>query len=102
MTPTRTIYLSGATEEQRTSVEKFFDDAGIPVIWADKRDGADVVIDWPEGRLESHPDFLHAGGRITCPDSFASAGRMRIERGVMGELLNHLGIKINSCQLGCF
>ncbi|MFH1676174.1 MAG: hypothetical protein ABIC40_04035 [bacterium] len=75
---------------------------GIEVTWIDKKDDADVVIDWPDGKLESGPDLLHAGGRITCPDSFVSAGRMKIERNVMSKLLNHLNIRITSCQLGCF
>jgi hypothetical protein len=102
MTDTRTIYLDNPLAEQKKSVEKFFENAGIPVIWETAREDADVIIDWPDDKIVCEPDFLHSGGRITCANAFVFAGRLQIDRGDMGNLMNHLNIRITSCQLGCF
>ena len=102
MTITRTIFLDNPDENQKGLVGKFFEDAGIPVIWGEAPDDADVIIDWPDDKVVCEPYFLHCGGRISCPNAFAIAGRLKIERGDLGNLLNHLNIRITSCQLGCF
>lgn len=102
MTSTRTIYLDNPTEEQRSTVVKFFDDNEFEVTWANAREDADVVIDWPDGKEVCEPDLLHCGGRTTCPNAFVFAKKLKIDRGDMGKLLNHLNIRITSCQLGCF
>lgn len=102
MTDLRKIFLNNPTDEQRNSVVKFFDDAGTPVEWLDTSDGADVTVDWPDGKVVCEGDNLHGGGRISCPNAFVIAGRLNIERALMGNLMNHLDIRIYGCQLGCF
>lgn len=102
MTDSRKIYLNNPTDEQRNSSVKFFDDAGISVEWVKISDGADVTVDWPDDKVVCEGDSLHCGGRISCPDAFVIAGRLKIERALIGNLMNHLDIRINACQLGCF
>ncbi|MFH1675391.1 MAG: hypothetical protein ABIC40_00095 [bacterium] len=102
MSDTLMIYLDNATDSAVEELANFFRDAGIAVEWAATAEGADAVIDWPDDRIVSDPGFLHAGGRIACPDAFAAASKMKIDRIVMGKLLDHLNIRIYSCQLGCF
>ena len=41
-------------------------------------------------------------GRITCRDAHALAETLEVEPGLVGRLINELGIKIEKCQLGCF
>jgi hypothetical protein len=102
MSDSTTIYLDNPSDSAREKLEKFFGDAGIAVEWATSADGADAVIDWPEDKEICVTGVLHAGGRVTCPYAFATASKMKIGRSVMGELMNHLDIRINECQLGCF
>ncbi len=102
MSETTKIYLDNPSDSAKENLEKFFGDAGITVEWATSADGAGVVIDWPEDKEICETGVLHAGGRVTCPYAFAAASKMKIERRVMGELMNHLDIRINECQLGCF
>ena len=102
MSLTTTIYLVNPPETAKENLEKFFSDAGITLEWATSADGAAVSIDWPEGKEVCETGILHAGGRTTCPNAFVNASRLNIKRGLMGDLLNHLDIRITSCQLGCF
>jgi hypothetical protein len=102
MSGTRTIYLDNPEAKQKKALEKFFKDAGVTIKWGTSRKNADVIIDWPEDKVVCEPDLLHAGGRITCANAFAIAGCMKIDRATMGNLMNHLNIRIASCQLGCF
>ncbi|MGP8050328.1 MAG: hypothetical protein ACLPYB_06910 [Desulfobaccales bacterium] len=41
-------------------------------------------------------------GKIACAAAFRLAGELSISTRELGSLLNELGIKIESCQLGCF
>ncbi|MCK4340453.1 MAG: hypothetical protein KAY37_01860 [Phycisphaerae bacterium] len=55
-----------------------------------------------EGRQQSDPSTLQAGGWIACEDAFAAASKLAIPTQTMGKLLNTLDIRMRSCQLGCF
>jgi hypothetical protein len=102
MSNTSLIYLDNPTDSSRENLQNFFNDAGITVEWADSPGNAKVTVDWPEEKAVCEPMILHAGGRISCPNAFAAAKRLNIDRGTMGNLLNHLNIRIFGCQLGCF
>ena len=94
MSETTTIYLDHPSDSARENLEKFFSDGGIRVEWATSAEGAGVVIDWPEDKEICGTGVLHAGGRISCPYAFANASKLKIKRNVMGELMNHLDIRI--------
>ena len=102
MTDSSKIFLNNPTDEQRNSLVKFFDDERVSLEWLGTSDGADVTVDWPDDKVVCERDSLHAGGRISCPNAFVIARRLKIERGLIGNLMNHLDIRIYGCQLGCF
>jgi len=103
MSLTAKIFLYSPDDAAKEGLEKFFEDAGVTVEWAGSADEAPVSIDWPsEGKMECEPGKLHVGGRTTCPIAFANASKTNINRSVMGELMNHLDIRVFACQLGCF
>jgi len=52
--------------------------------------------------LRSRIDSVTRDGRITCTDSLAIARDLDIPSKDVGAELNEMGIKIVSCQLGCF
>lgn len=41
-------------------------------------------------------------GRISCAAAMSVARRMKLEPSKVGEACDRLGLKIVSCQLGCF
>ena len=41
-------------------------------------------------------------GRLTCAVAFQIAREMKVPIMEIGESCNRLGIKVRSCQLGCF
>ncbi|MDO8490729.1 MAG: hypothetical protein Q7T04_01780 [Dehalococcoidia bacterium] len=41
-------------------------------------------------------------GRLPCPVAFKIADEMKVSKKEIGETCNKLGIKVSSCQLGCF
>ena len=41
-------------------------------------------------------------GRIPCPVARTIAEELKVDYQEVGKTANELGIKINSCQLGCF
>ncbi len=41
-------------------------------------------------------------GKMACKTAFSIADEHGIPKAKIGELLNDLGIKLMSCQLGCF
>ena len=41
-------------------------------------------------------------GRIACAAALAVAGRLSLSPRLIGAACNRLGLKIHSCQLGCF
>ena len=102
MTASR-IYISNPSETARTNLAKFFKDNKVKVEWAASKKAASVVINWPgQKKISCKPGLLHAGGRISCADAFITAEKLNTKFAVVGELMNHLDIKIGSCQLGCF
>ncbi len=102
MSETINLFLDGSAAERKTSLEEFFESAGVAPSWVESLEDADVVIDCPDERGVCEPDLLHCGGRMSCPNAFAAAARLRISRADMGRLLNLLEVKIGNCQLGCF
>jgi putative aminopeptidase FrvX len=40
--------------------------------------------------------------RISCAQALAIAEEEKVPSKAVGELLNEMGIKVTSCQLGCF
>lgn len=45
---------------------------------------------------------LYPNGKISCTQARKFAQEHQVELAKMGELCNEAGIKICSCQLGCF
>lgn len=45
---------------------------------------------------------LYPNGKISCTQARKFAQKHQVELAKMGELCNEAGIKICSCQLGCF
>ena len=41
-------------------------------------------------------------GQVTCSAAFRVAEDANLTVGLVGEVINEMGIKITSCQLGCF
>ncbi len=41
-------------------------------------------------------------GKLTCPIAFKIAKELKVSLWEVGETTDKLGIKISSCQLGCF
>ncbi len=41
-------------------------------------------------------------GRLACREAFALANELGVAPGRIGEAANTVGVKIASCQLGCF
>ena len=64
-------------------------------------DGTVRVVE-SEGRVQSDPSALQAGGWITCEGARAMASKLGIPVSAMGKLVDVLDIKIRSCELGCF
>ena len=61
-----------------------------------------VRVAKPKRRLKSTRSVLQAGGWISCRSARAAADALGISPRKLGELLNHLNIKIRACELGCF
>ncbi len=53
-------------------------------------------------RIESELDTIYSGGWISCEMARSMAKKMEISLSQMGNLLNHLDVKIRRCSLGCF
>lgn len=43
-----------------------------------------------------------ANGRLPCAVAFKIAKQLNVSTKEIGEACNQLGVKISSCQLGCF
>ena len=66
-------------------------------------DGSGTVqIVRPEGRQQSDPSTLQAGGWITCGDARALAAKLEVPVPAVGKLLDVLDIRLRNCELGCF
>lgn len=64
--------------------------------------GATIQIVPTTDRDQSDATTLQAGGWIACEDAFAMATRLGVPANTIGKLLNHLDVRIRTCQLGCF
>jgi hypothetical protein len=55
-----------------------------------------------DDRKESDMDIIYSGGWIVCETARALAKKLGIPISKMGELMDHLDVKIRRCSLGCF
>jgi hypothetical protein len=99
---TKGIFLDGHTDEAKGKIVEFFSAAGITPIFVDSAADAVVTIHWPTERVECDENNLYADGFSTCQTAFKIAGKLGIERGLFGEFVNLLSIKLKQCQFGCF
>lgn len=53
-------------------------------------------------KLESAIKEKATDGRLTCDEAWQLADDLGINKADMGKAADDLGIKIKSCQLGCF
>jgi len=52
--------------------------------------------------LEEKMKLSLVNGRLPCQVAFKLAKELKVSLQEIGETANNLGIKISSCQLGCF
>lgn len=52
--------------------------------------------------LEREIRAVLVGGKLPCAAAFGVAKKLGVSPGDVGDTANRLGIKIASCQLGCF
>jgi len=83
------------------SLQKFFVDKSIKIEIV--TEGGDLKIEdtGPE-KQESDLSTLYSGGWVTCATARTLAGNLGIKLDQMGEMLDHLNIKVKLCGLGCF
>jgi hypothetical protein len=84
------------------STWKFLASKGADIEYADAPGDNVVVISWPGERKECDASSLCCGGFMSCENAFKTAAHLGLSRGVFGEFLNLLEIKLRHCQLGCF
>ncbi len=53
-------------------------------------------------KLEAELRARAKDNRITCPEMFAIAEKLRLSKKEVGDAATQLRIKISNCQLGCF
>ena len=82
-------------------IRKFVDEKSI-AIDVQTEDGALKVEETGAERLESTLSILYSGGWITCATARTIAGNLEITLSQMGEILDHLKVKVKQCGLGCF
>ena len=83
------------------SLTKFIETEGIEIDLT-QDDDSDVNVLVCDDRKESDLDTLYSGGWIKCGTALNMAKKLEIPRIQMGELLDHLKIKVRNCSLGCF
>jgi len=84
-------------------VRVFLSEAGVALSVVPEAEALVRVLAPVEGpRRDADASTLPAGGAIRCPVALAMASRLGIATKDMGRLLDHLGIKVRGCQLGCF
>jgi Fe-S cluster biogenesis protein NfuA len=90
-----------APESISADLKKFVDDKSISIDIVS--DGGDLKIeDTGAERLESSLSILYSGGWTTCATARATAKKLEITLPQMGEMLDHLNVKVRQCGLGCF
>lgn len=62
----------------------------------------DIKVIQSDERIESDLDTIYSGGWIACEMARSVAKKINISLSQMGNLLNHLNVKIRRCSLGCF
>jgi 2-keto-4-pentenoate hydratase len=91
----------GVPEALAGSLGAFVQAESIPlgVVTGDK-----VTVRVVQGQAgqESSVSMLQAGGWIACLTAHQMAERLGVETRQVGKLLDHLEIKIKTCELGCF
>jgi hypothetical protein len=58
--------------------------------------------DATEEKISARLKMTAERGRISCPQALALAEELRVPPSAVGRAANRLGVKIVSCQLGCF
>ena len=83
------------------SVSNFVQTEKIPLAVVTGEEGTVLVVHSGK-RRESSLSVLEAGGWIACATARSMAPKLGIPPQALGKLLNHLDIRIRSCELGCF
>ena len=55
-----------------------------------------------EELLEEEVKASLVDGYLHCAVAFKVAGKVKVTPGVVGDMVDRLGIRISNCQLGCF
>lgn len=88
-------------DERRAGLLEFARRAGLELGFSEAEQ-ADLVIRPAGEQAAGSETTLYAGGQIDCAVAWAAAGRLQLPLIVYGALLDHLGIKVRACCLGCF
>jgi len=89
------------SESMSADIKKFVDDKSISIEIVSG--GGDLKIEETgEERLESSLSVLYSGGWTSCATARATAKKLEITLPQMGEMLDHLKVKVKQCGLGCF
>ena len=91
----------GAPEALAESLVAFVEAESIPVEVVTSGEATVRVVE-SQDRQESSVSTLQAGGWIACLTAHQIAERLGVEIRQVGQLANHLEIKIKACELGCF
>jgi hypothetical protein len=84
-------------------IRVFLAEAGIGLAIVPDNEAVVSVLPAVEGpRRDAGPGTLPSGGTIRCAVALAMAPLLGIATKDLGRLLNHLGIKVRDCSLGCF
>ena len=85
----------------KDSFQKFLTEKNINIAIVTE-DGDIKIEDTGPEKQQSDLSTLYSGGWITCPTARTLAGNLEIKLDQMGEILDHLSIKVRQCGLGCF
>ena len=102
MSDLKRICLKDITDEMKQKIEEFLVSIKLEYAFVESDADATITIDLPAEREISTKEFLHSGGKISCPVAFNVAKNLGISKGNTGKFLNVVDIKIFGCQLGCF
>ena len=82
-------------------VEEFIEEKGA--FFEIVSEGGDLSIeDTGQESRESTVSVLYCRGWISCAKARTIASKLKIPLTGMGQLLDHLSIKVKNCGLGCF
>lgn len=70
---------------------------GIP-----KKEVNRIWITMTDAKIKKAIEEAGITEKITCPEAFAIAEKVKVSRSAVGEYCTKNRIKIRSCQLGCF